>query len=187
LAGASARPPAGRQLWVKGTQTLDQDSSDQLVLMDEATQHIAPSNARAVDEPRSRIRPRIGRLQVETSVRSSDVVVGSVGPKHPLEVAPAEYQHPVQALGPDRADPPLSESVRSRRPDRGFDDRHALCPKDLVEGTRELGVTVTDHEPDSLKALPHRQVAGLLGDPRRLGVARYARDVDSARSDLDRK
>ena len=45
------------------------------------------------------------------------VVVGGVGPKHLLQVPAAEHEYPVQALGPDRADPPLGVGVRSRSPD----------------------------------------------------------------------
>ena len=41
------------------------------------------------------------------------VVVGDVGAEHVLEVSAAEYEHPVQALGSDRADPPLRERVRA--------------------------------------------------------------------------
>jgi hypothetical protein len=47
-------------------------------------------------------------------------VVGGVDPKHLIQVAPAEHEHPVQALRPDRTDPPLGERVRSRCQDRGL-------------------------------------------------------------------
>jgi hypothetical protein len=82
--------------------------------MDEATQHIVPSNPRAIGRTTKRIRPRLWHLQVETSMGPGLVVVGGVGAEQPLQVAAAEHEHPVQALGPDRADPPLGEGVRPR-------------------------------------------------------------------------
>ena len=103
------------------------------------------------------------------------VVVGGVGPKDPLEVAAAKDDCPVQALGSDSADPALGECVSPRRLDRGHDDLHGLRAEHLVEGSRELRVPISDHEPDASEPLPHRQVPGLLGDPRRVGIPGDAR------------
>jgi hypothetical protein len=133
--------------------------------MDEAPEEIVPSNRRAIGPTRNRFGPRLWRLQVETSMRPGLVVVSGVDPEDPLKVAPAEHQHPVQTLVPDRADPSLGERVRSRCPDRRPDDVHSFGPEDLTEGTGDLRVAVPDQEPDVLKPLPYRQVAGLLGDP----------------------
>jgi hypothetical protein len=55
-------------------------------------------------------------------MRPSVVVVRGEGPKDPLQMAPVEDQHPVRELGPNRADPPLGEVIRSRRSDWGLDD-----------------------------------------------------------------
>src|SRR6266511_2037127 len=170
---------------LKGTQTPDPASSSEIVLMDEPAQDVALPNACTVGRPGSRIRLRVRRLELKTSVGPSPVVVGGVDSEHPLQVTAAEHQHPVQALGPDRADPPFGECVRPRSPDRGFDDVHALGGEDLVEGTGELGVSVPDHEPDPREPLPHCQVASLLGTPRRVGVPGDAEDVHPPRSDLD--
>jgi len=87
-------------------------------------------------------------------MRPSGVVVRGVGPKDSLEVATAEHQHPVQAFSPDRADPPLSERVRTWGPDRGLDGLHALGAEHHVERTGELGIPVADEEPDASKPLP---------------------------------
>ena len=73
-----------------------------------------PSNPSIKDRTWKRILPRLRRLEVETSVRPGLVVVGGVGPEDLLQVAAAEHEHPVQALGPDRANPSLGERVRSR-------------------------------------------------------------------------
>jgi hypothetical protein len=39
------------------------------------------------------------------------VVVLDVHPEHALQVSPAEDEHPVQTLGPYRADPALGEGA----------------------------------------------------------------------------
>jgi hypothetical protein len=70
--------------------------------MDEAPKEIVPSNRRAIGPTRNRFGPRLWRLQVETSMRPGLVVVSGVGPEDPLKVAPAEHEHPVQTLVPDR-------------------------------------------------------------------------------------
>jgi ketosteroid isomerase-like protein len=51
--------------------------------------------------------------------RRRDLAADTVGPKDSLQVAAAKDRHPVQALGPNHADPPLGEGVRSRGSDRG--------------------------------------------------------------------
>src|SRR6266508_5347637 len=116
-------------------------------------------------------------------IRGFCALPGGVDPKDSLEVAAAQDQHPVQAFGPDRADPPLREGVRLRGPDRRLDDPHPFGPEDLVERTGVLGIPVADEEPDALKPLPHRQVASLLSDPRRVGVRSDAEDVHSTGPD----
>jgi len=50
------------------------------------------------------------------------VVVVGVGPKRPIEMPPTEDQGPVEALGPDGRDDPLSVGIGVRGPDRGEDD-----------------------------------------------------------------
>ena len=112
-----------------------------------------PPNPPTEDRTWKPIRPWVRRLELKASVGPSPVVVGGVDPKDSLEVAAPQDQHPVQAFGPDRADPPLGERVRLRGPDRGLDDLHPFGPEDLVERTGELGIPVADEEPDALKPL----------------------------------
>jgi hypothetical protein len=64
-------------LRLKGTQSLDSTSSSKIVLTYEPAQHIARSNARTLGRPWSRIRLRVRRFELKTSVRPSLVVVGS--------------------------------------------------------------------------------------------------------------
>src|SRR6266540_4683201 len=118
-------------------------------------------------------------------MRPSVIVVRGVGPKDPLQVAVAKDQHPVQALGPNCADPAFREGVRSRGPDRGLDDPHAPGAEDLVERTGELGIPIADEEAGPWMPLPYRQVASLLGDPPRVRVRGGAENTDATGSDLD--
>ncbi len=159
----------------EGHRILRSCSSSRLVLVDQATQHVAPPDGCADSWPGNRIGPRIWRLQAEASMRPSGVVVRDVAPKHSLQVTAADHEDPVQTLGPDCANPPLRECVRSRGSDRGLDDLHALGAEHLVEGTGELGVPVADEEPEAAKALPHARFracwvthaeSGLLVTPR---------------------
>src|ERR1019366_5065815 len=58
-------------------------------------------------------------------------------------------RHPVGALGPDGAHPPLGIAVRTWGPRRSLNDLHALAGEDLVERAGEPGVTVADEEADA--------------------------------------
>jgi hypothetical protein len=63
---------------VKGTETLDSASRDQFVLMDEAAQDVASSNAQHARNQCVGIRRRVGRSQVDPPVRPLRIVVGDV-------------------------------------------------------------------------------------------------------------
>src|ERR687898_2730145 len=105
------------------------------------------------------------------------VVVVAVDAEHMLEVAAAEDEDAVEAVGTDGADPALGDGVRVRRLDGRADHLDALAPEDVVEGVAELRVTVVDEKPERLLvAEPHDQIARLLGDPAAVRVRR-ARDV----------
>ena len=98
-------------------------------------------------------------------MRPSVIVVRGVGLKDPLQVAVAKDQHPVQALGPNCADPTLGEGVRSRGSDRGLDDPHAPGAEPLVERTGELGIPVADEEAGAVDAAPPPPGCELAGRP----------------------
>jgi hypothetical protein len=138
----------------EGHTNLRSSSSDKLVLMDEATEEIVPSNplkGRTWKRIRLRAPASSGRDLDGAWPRCSEWCRSEAPAPG---VASAEHEHPVQTLGPDRANPPFGERVRSRGPDRRLDDDHSFGPEDLVEGTGELGVPVPDQEPDALKAAP---------------------------------
>src|SRR5664280_3392265 len=100
---------------------------------------------------------------------------------------PPPDQRPVETLGPDRFDYPFCVGVGIRCPDRGADHPHPLRAEHLVERPTELRVPVADEEPDGAAATieVHREVPGLLGDPRRVGVNRRGAEVDPPAAKLD--
>jgi len=113
-------------------------------------------------------------------VRPMPVVVIHVFGEHGFEMAAAEDEEPVQALSADRADKPLGDSVRARRPDGCLDDPDPFGGEDGVEGRGELGVPISDEEFGRRR--PFRQVvaevAGLLGHPAGHGAGRDTGEVD---------
>jgi hypothetical protein len=118
---------------VKGTETLDSASRDQFVLMDEAAQDVASSNAQHARNQCVGIRQRVRRSQVDPPVRPLGVVVGDVFAERPVEMTPTEYERPVKAFTSDGADPSFGEGVRSRSADRGEDGLDAVRGEDRVE------------------------------------------------------
>src|SRR5918995_1797101 len=127
--------------------------SSAFVLVDEPAQHVAPSDADPFGR-RSRVAPRLRRLEFETPMGPGLVVVGGVAAKHVQQMTAAEHEHPVQTLHPRGADPPLGVSVRLRSPDRSLDDPRALGAEHVVEGTGELRVPIPDHVANASKRLP---------------------------------
>jgi hypothetical protein len=105
------------------------------------------------------------------------VVVEAVDAENMFEVAEAEDEDSIEAVGAERPYPALGVGVRVRRLDRRTDYPDPLASEDLVEGVTELGVPVMDEKPErQLVAELHHEVARLLGDPATVGI-RAARDV----------
>jgi hypothetical protein len=78
-----------------------------------------------------------------------------------------EDQHLVEYLAAERSDNPLADRVRPWGLRRNLDDPDAASSEDLIEGGDELGVPVTDQEPQLThpRAQLHGQVPGLLCHP----------------------
>jgi len=104
---------------LKGTETLDSASRDQFVLVDEAAQDVASSNAQHARNRCVGIRQRDRRPQVDPPVRPLRVVVGDVVAERPVEMTPTEDERPVKAFTSDGADPSFGEGVRPRSADPG--------------------------------------------------------------------
>jgi len=90
------------------------------------------------------------RLETERSVGSVLVVVPPVDAEHVLEVAAAEDEDPVEAVGADGPHPALGVGVRVGRLDGRADHGDALGAEHLVERAAELLVAVVDQESERL-------------------------------------
>jgi hypothetical protein len=96
-------------------------------------------------------------------------------------------QQPVQALGPHRTDPALGVGVGVWRLYRRNQHLGAVRTEDVVEGTGELRIPITNKEAHSSAPLAQHeaQVAGLLGDPSPIRVGGHPGEVDSPSVQLD--
>ncbi len=112
--------------------------------------------------------PHIAPADAGTTVRARGGIgrsVRGVGSKDSLQMAAANHQNPVQAFGPDRADPAFGECVRSRSPDRGLDHVHAFGAEDLVERGRRTWRPGPGSRTGSFEAAPPPPGCGLAGSP----------------------
>ncbi len=148
-----------------------------VVLVDETAEPVATMDLAC---RRSRVGLRLGRPKFERAMRPLAVVVVDVDAEHAIEVAPAEDQQPVHALGMHGADEALGDRVRLRCSHRDLDDPGALATEDLVEGAAVLAVAVADQEADALLGEVEAEVARLLGDPGATGILRAAGEPDAA-------
>ena len=155
------------------------------VLVHESAEQVAPVDlGRRIFATEGRFDSWIRRLQPERPVWAMGVVVLDIDPQHLLEVAAADNQQPVQALGPHRADPAFGVGVGVGRLHRRDQHLSALRPEHVVEGAGELRVPVADEELQ-WPMLEHQQVAGLLGDPGAVRVGGRAGQVDPAGVQFD--
>ena len=81
-------------------------------------------------------------------MRSTAVVVPNIDAQDVLELAAAEDEDPVEAVGAHGADSALGEGVCVWRLDRGPDHFDVLGAEDLVERAAELAVAIMDEEPE---------------------------------------
>jgi hypothetical protein len=130
---------------------------------------------------------RIWWLQPERPVGTVGVEMLDVGPKDLLQVAAADEQQPVQALGTDGPHPALGVRVRCGRPDGRHQHRATLRADHVVEAAGELRVMVADKEAHLSSSLPEhqQQVAGLLGDPAAVWVGGHLAQMDPAGVQFD--
>ena len=124
--------------------------------------------------------------EFEAAVWPVRVVVGDVGSQDGFEMASPEDEDPVEAFASDGADPAFGVGVGLGCADGGPDRGDVFGAKDVVEGTGEFGVSVSDQEtaPSQVFSGPYRsaapieEVAGLLGDPDAGRVRRDSGEVD---------
>jgi hypothetical protein len=90
------------------------------------------------------------------------VMIGILG-QHRPQLPTSEDQHPVQHLSPNRAHPPLRVGIRPWRPDRRAQHPDPFRGEDRVERAGELGVPITQQEPEAVDVVCklQEQVASL--------------------------
>src|SRR5919201_5235431 len=114
------------------------------------------------------------------------VVMAAVDPEHMLEMAAAEVEDSVEAVGTNGSDPALGVGVRVWCLDRRVDHLDALGAENLVEGVGELRGAVVDEESEWLLAAElHDQVARLLSDPAAVRVRAAGEVLDPTCSQRD--
>jgi hypothetical protein len=108
------------------------------------------------------------------------VVIFVLGQDKP-QVRLVPHEGPAEDLPTTRADPPLHDRVRARRPHRALDDPDTGALEHRVEGGYELAVPIADEKLDQL-SMPievHQDIPCLLGHPRRGQVFGDAQDMDA--------
>ena len=78
-------------------------------------------------------------------MRTVGVVMRQILAKHTLQLATADDQNPIETLAPESSDP-ARVGVGMRRSHGSTYYPQTLGSEDLVEGPRELRVTVADQE-----------------------------------------
>jgi hypothetical protein len=123
---------------LKGTE--NSGSSRKFVLTNQAAQHIAPADASTMARGKGWIGQSFRRLQAETSMRPSGVVVRGLGLKDALQMAAGRR--------PESSPGHLVRTVRTHRSANGWlagpgSDLDDLTPSDRnTSSTRELGIPI---------------------------------------------
>jgi hypothetical protein len=107
--------------------------------------------------------------------------------QHRGRMALIDDQDPVQELASDAAHEAFGSGIRSWRSHRRLDHLDAGRTEHRVEHSGELGVAVSDEEPETPAGLVevHHQVTGQLGEPDTGGVCGDAENVDLTSRVLD--
>jgi hypothetical protein len=141
-----------------------------VVLVDQAVEDRLPPDGAEVSQVGDRPRDRGfdgGRSLTAGLMRTMIVIVRGVFGDGFGQVPLVEDQHPIEHLTAKRSDDALADRIRPWSVWRGFDDPEAGGAEDLIEGGDELGVAVTDQEPQRVHpgTQLHGQVPGLLSHP----------------------
>jgi len=158
-----------------------------VVLVDDPTQHVATADVAERPASRGHFAGRCGHLESKTAVRPMLVVMPDVVAKDGFKVVATENERPVEALFTYGPYPALRDRVRPRRSHRCLDHLYAFGGEHVVEAGGELGVAVSDQEPERPSVLGEisREVAGNLGDKEPGRMIGDPHDVDCAALELD--
>ena len=128
---ADARDPWGSETPIRarttprGSETRIRSRDGAVVLVDQPTEQIPPTNVARTDGDRVR---RFGswRGEAEGAMESPAVVVLDIRPERPIEMPSVEDERPVEALGPDRLDHALGVRAPSSIPSGSGQPRPAV-------------------------------------------------------------
>jgi hypothetical protein len=137
-----------------------------VVLVDDPTQHVATADVAERPGSKGHFAERCGHLESKTTVRPMLVVVPDVIAKDGFEMVTAENERPVETLFSYGPYPALRDRVRAGRSHRCPDHLDAFGSEHVVEAGGELGVAVSDQEPErpSVRGEIACEVPGNLGD-----------------------
>jgi hypothetical protein len=158
------------------------------VLVKQTTEEVASAHGASVILAKNgQPGERAWRTKHECPVGTVAVVMPDVDPKDLLQVATANDQEPVQALGADRPHPALRVRVRPGRLHGRQEHLGTIRAEHIVEAAGELRVPIAQHKasPSALFAQHTQQVAGLLSDPLAVRVGGDAGQVNPAGVQFD--
>jgi hypothetical protein len=113
------------------------------------------------------------------------VVVLDVLVEDSPEMATTLNHGPVEALVTHTPNEPFGEDVGFRGAHRGANHPDGFRFEDFVERSRELGVPIPDPQPEAGEVLAHREVPGLLADPRTVRMRGDPAEMHPAAGDLE--
>jgi len=171
------------RLWVPQTRLT---SCDLLIFVEKASEPVESADASRVIWPLFWERARGSGLG-QGAVRAVMVEVVFVFGQHCSCVALVDDEDPVEEFSADAADEPLGDRVGSWGSNWRFDHLASGGSEDRIEAGGELAVAVPDEEAEVLHGVVevHREIPGLLGQPRPGGVRGDAEDVDLAGGVVD--
>ncbi len=130
---------------------------------------------------------RSWRLEPDAAVGPSRVVVLDVDVRHVVELVMGEDQQVIETLGSHGLHPAFGKCIRPRCPHWRANGLDPFGPENLVKGSGELGVTVSDQESDGALGLLEipGEFPGHLGHPLAVRSRRDAEEVYDTTLDLD--
>ena len=128
---------------------------------------------------------RVGREKCESAVRALSVVVGAVDAQDGLEVAAADDQQPIEALGADGSDEALGVSVRLWRADRVWMTLMPSLRKTSSNSAANLLSWSWIRKRIPFEEAGEAEIARLLCHPSTGRIGGAARQADAAALELD--
>ena len=159
-----------------------------VVLVDDPNQHVATADVAERQASRGHFAERCGHLESKAAVRPMLVVMPDAIAKDCFEMVTVKNERPVETLFPYGPYAALRDRVRAGRSHRCLDHLDTFGGEHLVEAGGELGVAVSDQEPERQSVLGEIacEVPANLGDEGPGRMIGDPEDVDYAPLELSR-